>query len=576
MVFVDRRAELDRIDRLAAAAKAGRPERHLALVGVRRIGKSRLIEHYVETHPDAVAVIVSVDAATTNPQAFLVGVVRACVDAVARATRGAPLPSRIAGPVEIAAVAGALGTDLAGLVAGALARANARRPDAQDLLAGALRFPEEVARSIDRPLLVFADEFQHLVDLASYPPFDGGRRRSVEEAQRQLLQVFRAHVERPLRVGWVVSGSAVRLMQRVLRDGALMGRFDELVVGPFDPNDTADLAAAIWHEVGVETTDSAVEQVFRLTQGHPFYTDVICRDAAVAALRLDQPVSGSMVDGAFVDAVRRPNGAIAIAAREAYDSLGQRAPNRREVLHVLARQEPASVAEIAERAQVASPALAYRHVQELVELGLVSEVAERTFTFADPVFRYWVAVANDPLTPEPVLVDAMAARRMARVYEEAYLHEREIHGSLQEGYLRDLCRSFAGQQTDGRRFGVPGRHILLPRVRSVERIVAFDNAGNVLGRSSEVELDLRFGDDTVWLGEVRRRAKKAAADDIERAAKKAAFLRGAHALQDGPTWFVSASGFTAAARDRARQMGVYTSDLRDIEALRNEIATSRV
>src|SRR5216683_2795784 len=572
MVFVDRRAELDHIDRLAVAAEAGRPERHLALVGVRRIGKSRLIEHYVETHPNAIAVIVSVDAATTNPQAFLVGMVRASVDAVARATSGTPRTSRIAGPVEIAGAAGALGSDLAGLVTGALARANARRPGAGELLAAALSFPEEVARSIGRPLLVFADEFQHLVDLASYPPFDGGRRRSVEEAQRQLLQVFRAHVERQPRVGWVVSGSAVRLMQRVLRDGPLMGRFDELMVGPFDPNDTADLAVAIWQEIGVETTDSAVEQVFRLTQGHPFYTDVICRDAAMAALRLDQPVSGSMVAGAFVDAVRRPNGAIAIAAREAYDSLGQRAPNLREILHVLAREEPATVADIAERAQVASPALAYRHVQELAELGLLREVSERAFAFADPVFRYWVAVANDPLTPEPVLVDAMGARRTARVYEEAYLHEREIHGSLQEGYLRDVCRSFAGQRVDGRRFGVPGQHIRLPHVSIVERIVAFDEAGEVFGRASEVELDMRFGDDTVWLGEVRRRAKKAAVNDIERAAKKTDFLRRAHALQDGPTWFVSVSGFAGAARERARALRVYTSDLRDIEALRNEIA----
>jgi hypothetical protein len=36
MPFVHRRAELDRIERLAASAAGGRPERHLALVGVRR------------------------------------------------------------------------------------------------------------------------------------------------------------------------------------------------------------------------------------------------------------------------------------------------------------------------------------------------------------------------------------------------------------------------------------------------------------------------------------------------------------------------------------------------------------
>jgi hypothetical protein len=355
-----------------------------------------------------------------------------------------------------------------------------------------------------------------------------------------------------------------------------MGRFDELTVGPFDPGHTADLALAIWQEIGVEATDRAVERVFHLTQGHPFHTDVICREAAIAAFRVDQPVSASMVDGAFVDVVRRPNGAIAIAVRETYDSLGQRAPNLREVLHVLAREEPATVADIAERAQVASAALAYRHVQQLTELGLLREMAQRAFAFADPVLRYWMAEASDPLTPEPVLLEAAAARRSARVYEEVYLREQEIHGSKQEGYLRDLSRGFAGQRVDGRRFGVPGRRVVLPRVTTAERIVAFDAAGDVFGRPAEVELDLWFGEDKLWLGEVRRQAKKAEVNDIERTVAKAAFLRREHALDDGPTWFVCVSGFTGAARKRARELGVYTSNLRDIEALCTMLATSRV
>src|SRR2546429_5505274 len=42
---------------------------------------------------------------------------------------------------------------------------------------------------------------------------------------------------------------------------------------------------------------------------------------------------------------------------------------------------------------------------------------------------------------------------------------------------------------------MPGRHIVLPHVSAVERIVAFDESGDVLGRSSQVELDLRFGED---------------------------------------------------------------------------------
>jgi hypothetical protein len=246
------------------------------------------------------------------------------------------------------------------------------------------------------------------------------------------------------------------------------------------------------------------------------------------------------------------------------------------VLHALGRQEPATLAEIAERTQVASPALAYRHTRELAEMGILLEAPERTFQYADPVFRYWVTVANDPLAAEPVLLDATAARRAVQIYEEAYLREREVQGALQEGYLRDLCRNFAGQRVDGRRFGVPGRHIALPRVSDVRRVIALDAAGEVFNRPAEVELDLCFGDDVTWLGEVRRRARRASTGDLFRTAKKEALLRRLHSLRDGPTWFVSISGFEEDSRKRAREIGVYISDLADVEALRNEVATRRV
>ncbi len=115
----------------------------------------------------------------------------------------------------------------------------------------------------------------------------------------------------------------------------------------------------------------------------------------------------------------------------------------------------------------------------------------------------------------------------------------------------------------------------LPRVSTVERIVALDERGEVFGRPSEVELDLRFGDDEMWLGEVRDRRWRTTAEDSRLAARKAAFLRRAHGLAAGPLWFVSMSGFEGRAAEEARRLGVYVSTLRDVEAVRNVTATAR-
>ncbi|MHB1161366.1 MAG: AAA family ATPase [Chloroflexota bacterium] len=567
MIFINRRDELDRLDRLAEAVGRGQAERHLAFVGVRRMGKSRLVSRFVETRPEVITAVVQMDEASTTLQAFLLYFVRATVDGLGRHAGHSPL-SKMAGPVEIAAEAATHGTDIAALVQRRLALVEARRFDGQQVFSAAVTFPEDVAHALNRAVLVIADEFQHILDLAVYPPFGGNRMPAGDAAVQRLLQVFRALVERRPNVGWVVTGSGVRLLRHILGEGPLMGRFDERLIKPFDPDDSVQLATEVWSEVGVEATDSALARVYRLTQGHPFYADVVCREAAIAALRLGYLVSATHVDAAFLDAVRRPGGAIWLACREMLDSLSVRTPALRGLLQALAASEPATLLELAERAKLATPSLAYRYSEDLTWLGLVEERDQRSYVFSDPVFRYWIANASDPVVAAPLPLSGEGARRAANLYQEAYLREREQHGPLSEGYVRDLCRTFAGQQVEGRRFGAGGSHVRLPVVTGVERIVAEDPVGQLLGKPCEIELDLCMGTDVVWLGEVRRRRRAVDANDVQLVVRKADFLRQAHRLGEGPVWIVSENGFTDDARRMALRHQVLVSTFADLEAIR--------
>ncbi|MBI4493652.1 MAG: ATP-binding protein [Chloroflexi bacterium] len=574
MVFVNRRDELDRLSRFAEAVARGPIARHLAFTGVRRIGKSRLLSRFVETHPEHTIVAVQVDEASTTLQGFLLAIMRATIDGLARRAGHPPLP-KMAGPIEIVAEAATHGREVAALVQRSLPLAQVRRFDGQQVFSAAVSFPAEVGATLNSPLLVLADEFQHLLDLAVYRPFGGSGRSAGEAAQQRLLQVVRALVEGRPHVGWVVTGSGVRLLRRILGEGPLMGRFDEHLLHRFDPGDCAQLATGVWAELGVDATDSAVARVYRLTQGHPFYADVTCREAALTALRLESLVSATHVDAAFLDATQRPDRPIWLACREMFDSLDARAPALRGILQALASSEPGTLAQLAEDARLAAPSLVYRYVQDLIWLGMLEERDQRRYVFADPVFRYWIANASEPLAGLAAPLTGEAARRAASVYQEAYLRERELHGTLSEGYMRDLCRQFAGQRMDGRRFGVSGGHVTLPHVDDVQRIVAEDHTGDVLGKPCEVELDLCFGTDTVWLGEVRRRGRPLGASDVALVARKAAFIRHAHGMEPGPVWIVADSGFTDDARRRARADQVYLSTFADTEAIRTAIATRR-
>jgi hypothetical protein len=444
----------------------------------------------------------------------------------------------------------------------------------------ALALPEAVADDLDQPFLVVADEFQHVVDLAVYPPFDAGRKLSAVEARNRLLAVVRAHVESARRVGWVVTGSSVRLLQDILNARPLMGRFDVRLVGPFDEEDCIAHADSLWEEAGVDAHPQATARVVRLTQGHPFYTDVTGREAAHIAQGMDRAVTSDMVEASFVAAVFQPYGQISIACKEMYDRIAGRTPGLRGLVDALAAlPEPAGLTALGEHIGITAPQSLYRFADELVAFGIFEAPdpeAPRQYVFADPVFRYWIAKANDP-DARPRTFSPDAIRRLARTYDEAYRRERAVHGHLSEGFLRDLCRSFNGQGLDGRRFGMPGRHARVPTVDTVTTVRATDPTGATLNRNTpvDVELDLCFGRDELWLGEVKRRAERATAADVATLMRKDAFLRTALSLPAGKSWFVSYYGFEQAARDLASKNGVYTSTMPDLQAIREAVGTRR-
>lgn len=88
MPFVDRNVERTRLAALARDVQAGTPERHLALVGPRRIGKSKIIEDYLarESTPASpvVVALLAMDGASATLQTYLVEMVRAVVAGFSR------------------------------------------------------------------------------------------------------------------------------------------------------------------------------------------------------------------------------------------------------------------------------------------------------------------------------------------------------------------------------------------------------------------------------------------------------------------------------------------------------------
>jgi AAA+ ATPase superfamily predicted ATPase len=68
-LFVDRERELAEFDALLAALARGE-RRHVALLGLRRIGKTLLLDEVRRRHPTAAIAYLSLDEVVTSPEDF--------------------------------------------------------------------------------------------------------------------------------------------------------------------------------------------------------------------------------------------------------------------------------------------------------------------------------------------------------------------------------------------------------------------------------------------------------------------------------------------------------------------------
>lgn len=167
--FTDRVHELSVLASVAEDLEDGRP-RHVALFGLRRIGKTLLCQEQVVRlldQGDVAPVYLDMEGICSAPEPFAqryVGLT--CYWAFAKGE----------GPVEPYLTADRLleteaaEVPLVARTVGALVRELGRRkPDYALLLKLAFDFPEQLSQAVDRPIVCFLDEFPELASLGNFP-----------------------------------------------------------------------------------------------------------------------------------------------------------------------------------------------------------------------------------------------------------------------------------------------------------------------------------------------------------------------------------------------------------------------
>ncbi len=558
-VFVNRREQLAYFDVVLSALEHG-DRRHTALLGLRRIGKTTLLDELRRQHPRQCIPRLPVDFIVSTPEDFALEVMAVVIEAACFALE---MERRVtAHPTSIAATAALLGEKLLPAVQEILdlvAEGSYGR-----LLPRVFLFPAALSDALGMPVLVILDEFQDLLRLQNFAHTEN------------LWGGLREALDRRGRVAFAIAGSIVTMMRRILHEGnnPLFTRFRELELPPFDEPDTQDLAAGLWEREGMEWTQDAVQRLHSLTQGFPFYIHTLALAAADVARPEAARVAGYHVDAAFETQILDRNSTLSIYCQYLYsqaigDVRGENVPDA--VLRRLAGREGRTRADLVRALRRGGRGgQVHRVVNELIDIDILADRGGGIW-FVDPVLPVWVALERERRDPIAVLSNPGTRAKVLSSQSERLRAMQEAMGETFEKRVHNALRQFGGQDVPGRFFGMPGR-IVLPEISDVRNVELPDPEGRFSGKPGSVEIDAIATGSATWAVECKYRAGGVTAAQVERFARACHFYeeQTGHAID--ARWYVSQTGFRSEAREKCLSEGIYASTIGDLKQLERMLA----
>lgn len=414
--FHDRAAELRSLTQRVEQLRAGTP-RWLAILGVRRVGKTSLLLELVRRNPHKDVRFVVLDCFEEQPLGFEIfrRLALRTVDAFFGRELGVSLEALAGRPDDYRAALAearvfseldrALRADLLSLCSVPATPRTAQL---------ALGLPERLAAATGQYCVVAWDEFQ---ELAKLPPSRGG-----------VLTMARAIWQRHQRTTYVICGSERGLLRQLVTSerSPFFQHFDFLELGPMTPADARELlrkSAPPGRAIPAPVARQAVE----VLGGHPFYLqlfgEVITGD--------EPPYDTGLVRQVYSELLFTRTGRLALYFAREFDRLVGSAATLAATLEALAGG-PLRTMEVARRTGASSGA-AVRYLERLGDAIVRDE--DQCWSLTDPVFAMWLRwrQPGGAVVPMTVIGDEAEleiARRLATLGFELVYQSRASRGAF--------------------------------------------------------------------------------------------------------------------------------------------------
>ena len=368
---------------------------------------------------------------------------------------------------------------------------------------------ESILEKTEQKAVFILDEFQEVLNFKAF------------------LETMRAVTEKQRNIAYFVSGSAVRMMEEILAPkNPFFGQFRRIYLKGLPKEDTIVLAKTTLEKFGVDTTHSALELIYNLTQGHPFYVLALCRRLIEEGF---EKIRRKDIHYAFLTELLSEKGNIYMHLEYLFNESLSRAykgPIHKQILLVLAQEEGLRLSDIAKRLNKPSGEVS-NYLKFLLRTDLILRQDGRYY-FADKLMRFWLAKTYLGIT-ELELRRERFLEELIKELEEKYLRVKKELGIAKEALVRERMREA---------FGIDFKPY----------------------RRGEIEFDGVAFDDRIHVLEIKWRNKPATYRDVEEFIRKVKNEFGSAVM-----FFFSKSGFTEKAKELCEKEGVKMLTPKDLE-----------
>lgn len=158
-----------------------------------------------------------------------------------------------------------------------------------DLLDHALDFPEEFAKKNKTPMIMFIDEIGDVNKLNG----------------NKLIKLMRSKFQLHSSVTYLFAGSYKSVIDNIfVKESGPFYRFGQLVpINSIDKTDFSSFISNKFDKLKISITKNAIDFLLKVTDGHPYYTQLICRESYFLALSNKTKINSDIVKNAIDEAV---------------------------------------------------------------------------------------------------------------------------------------------------------------------------------------------------------------------------------------------------------------------------------